>query len=159
MQFKRYRLFYNFNFKHVNLISHLSMLFHTTILQSSPLMINKLPRSIPVVEDIIRDSQLQQERQLLTLIAQILHKLPLTLLVGIICKLIRNLIIIKLLVCLSRVVFSFVVRRQKLLVLLPWPVFGFLWTIKTKKLIYLRSRFNFIIKSEITHLVRKSESK
>ena len=79
------------------------------ILQSSQarctLMINKLCLKTPIVEDIIRDAPLQQERQLLTLIAQILHKLRLSLLVGIISKLIRNFIMIKLLVHLS--VFAF----------------------------------------------------
>ena len=58
------------------------------ILQSSQihstLMIIKLSLNIPVVEDIIRDAPLQQGSQLLTPITQILHNLPLTLLVGII---------------------------------------------------------------------------
>ena len=56
-------------------------------------MINKLPRNI-LVEDIIRDAPLQQERQLPTLIAQLLHKRPLPLaVVGIINKLVIDLIL------------------------------------------------------------------
>ena len=106
-------MFYNFNLKHFNLISHLSTLFHMMILQSSPLMINKLHRNI-LVEDIIRDAQLQQGSQLHTLTTQIFNKLPLILVVvGIINKLIWNFIIIMLLALSLRICLFFMLWDEK----------------------------------------------